>query len=48
MYARPPSGNDLGFIQAVDIYYDDIVINEPKLLAMYDDLIPKIDCLLKE
>lgn len=48
MYAHPPSDNDHGFLQAVDLYYDDIVVEEPKLLAMYDELIPKIDRLFKQ
>jgi hypothetical protein len=40
--------NDRELLGAIDLYYGDLVIMEPKLLAMYHELIPRIDRLLKE
>ena len=45
LYLRPPTlpENDEATLGAVDLYYGDIVSDEPRLMTMYDDLIPKID-----
>jgi hypothetical protein len=43
MYLRPP-GQDLGaFFQTLAVYYSDIVIHEPRLLALYDEVLPQLD-----
>lgn len=43
MYLRPP-GDDLdAFLRSVSVYYGDIVLIEPALLRMYDELLPRID-----
>jgi hypothetical protein len=48
MYLRPPTeGDGTGFMRALDVYWADIVIQEPKLIAMYDELIPRIDSAVK-
>jgi hypothetical protein len=43
MYIRTPDENLAGFFSAVAIYYGDIVIYEPKLLELYDEVSPRID-----
>ena len=45
LYLHPPTSreNKESFYGALSIYYSDIVIDDAKLMAMYDDLIPKID-----
>ena len=43
MYLRTPTENLEGFFGSVSIYYGDIVRIEPKLLGMYDDVLPQID-----
>jgi hypothetical protein len=43
MYVRPPTENLDGFLAALTIYYDDIVIYEPTLLKMYDEILPRLD-----
>jgi hypothetical protein len=48
MYARPPAENLEGFLAALTVYYDDIVIFEPSLLKMYDDVLPRIDQAIKK
>jgi hypothetical protein len=48
MYLRPPSEDLDGFFRIVALYYDDIVLSEPKLIEMYDALLPRIDKALGE
>jgi hypothetical protein len=48
MYLRPPSENLDGFFRTVALYYDDVVLSEPKLIEMYDALQPRIDGALGE
>jgi hypothetical protein len=48
MYLRPPAEDLDGFFRVVALYYDDIVLHEPKVMQMYDDLLPKIDKALGE
>jgi hypothetical protein len=43
MYLRTPMENPEGFLGAVAIYYGDIVGLEPRLLEMYDAIVPQID-----
>ena len=43
MYLRNPREDLVGFLEAVDTYYGDVVLMEPKLLEMYDELLPQID-----
>ena len=44
----PMNENPTPFFSAVAVYYGDIVYYEPKLLAMYDELLPQIDRALGE
>jgi len=48
MYISPPSDskNAETFFGAVDVYYGDMAIYEPRLLAMYDEILPRIDAAL--
>jgi hypothetical protein len=48
MYLRPPSDNLEAFLRAVAVYYGDIVLIEPALLSMYDELLPEIDRTLEQ
>jgi hypothetical protein len=48
MYVITPQENLAGFFSAVSIYYGDIVLYEPKLLGMYDEILPQIDRALGE
>jgi hypothetical protein len=48
LYLRTPSENMPGFSSAVRIYYGDIVLIEPRLLEMYDQVLPRIDHALGE
>jgi len=40
MYVRPPTENLDGFLAALTLYYDDIVLVEPELLSMYEKVAP--------
>ena len=42
MYINPPTTNTTAFLGAVTVYYDDVVLIEPQLLKMYDELLPRI------
>jgi hypothetical protein len=44
----PMNENPIPFFSAVAVYYGDIVYYEPKLLGMYDDVLPQIDRALGE
>jgi len=48
MYVRTPSDNLDAFLAMVELYYADIVLLEPRLLQMYDELLPRIDRALVE
>ena len=50
MYLVPPidDRNTTTFMGAVMIYYGDMIVFEPRLLTMYDELLPKIDRALGE
>ena len=48
IYLRPLRENLEGFFQSVAVYWADITPLEPKLLEMYDELIPQIDSALGE
>jgi hypothetical protein len=43
MYQLQPEDNFDGFAQALYAFFGDLTFMEPKLLAMYDELLPKID-----
>jgi hypothetical protein len=43
MYLRPPSENLDGFLRSMSLYYDDVVLLEPGLMGMYDEVLPQID-----
>ena len=49
-YASPPvnDSNSMTFFGSVLIYYGDMIVQEPRLLAMYDAVLPKIDAALGE
>jgi hypothetical protein len=44
----PMNENPIPFFSAVAVYYGDIVLYEPKLLTMYDEVLPQIDRALGE
>ena len=48
MYLQTPTENMEGFLGSVAIYYGDVVMIEPKLLAMYEEILPQIDRALGE
>lgn len=43
MYLRPPGENLEAFLRTLGVYYGDLVVMEPKLLAMYEEILPAID-----
>jgi hypothetical protein len=43
MYLMSPEDNFDQFAQAVFAFFGDLTILEPKLLAMYDDVLPRLD-----
>ena len=48
MYVLNPTEHLAGFLGAVAVYYGDLVVIEPKLLTMYDEVLPQIDRALGE
>jgi hypothetical protein len=50
MYIAPPTDdrNTTTFMGAVLVYYGDMTIFEPRLIQMYDELLPRIDKALGE
>jgi hypothetical protein len=48
MYLRTPTENLEAFLAAVAVYYGDVVLMEPRLLSMYDEVLPQIDRVLGE
>ena len=48
MYLLNPTENEGAFFGAVVVYYGDVVLYEPKLLSLYDELLPQIDKALGE
>lgn len=48
MYVLNPTENETAFFGAVVVYYGDVVLYEPKLLSLYDELLPQIDRALGE
>jgi len=49
MYLLPPmSENPTPFFGALSVYYGDIVYYEPRLLELYDEILPQIDRALGE
>jgi hypothetical protein len=43
MYLRPPTENLEAFLRVLALYYDDIVLEEPGLVKMYNELLPQVD-----
>ena len=48
MYLLPRRENFDAFVEAVELYFSDLVILEPKLLRLYDEVLPRIDRALGE
>ena len=48
MYLLPRRENFDAFAEAVEAYFSDLVILEPRLVRMYDDVLPRIDHALGE
>jgi hypothetical protein len=48
MYVRTPTENLDGFLGALTLYYGDVTLLEPKLLNMYDEVLPQVDRALGE
>jgi len=48
MYLRTPTESEDGFMAAVQVYFSDLAGMEPKLLELYDELIPRLDRALDE
>lgn len=48
MYLRPPAEDLDAFFRVVALYYDDVVLDEPRLIEMYDAVLPRIDKMLGE
>lgn len=48
MYLQPPSADLDRFLRMLSLYYGDMNVYEPALLASYDDLLPQIDRQLGE
>jgi uncharacterized protein YjeT (DUF2065 family) len=48
MHLLNPTENEGAFFGAVVVYYGDVVLYEPKLLSLYDELLPQIDKALGE
>lgn len=48
MYVTPPidEKGQIAFFGAVLVYYGDVTIFEPRLLEMYDAILPRIDAAL--
>jgi hypothetical protein len=46
MYQLKPEDDFDGFAQALSAFFGDLTAMEPKLLAMYDELLPKLDLAL--
>jgi len=44
----PMSENPTPFFGALSVYYGDIVYYEPRLLELYDEILPQIDRALGE
>jgi hypothetical protein len=40
---RTPTENLDGFLGALALYYGDVTLLEPKLLGMYDEVLPQVD-----
>jgi len=47
MYLLPRQENFDAFAEAVDAFFGDLVVMEPKLITMYDELLPRIDRALE-
>jgi hypothetical protein len=43
MYIKPAAQDLAGFFQALETYYGDVVLMEPQLMKMYDEILPHLD-----
>jgi hypothetical protein len=43
LYMRPPAEGRVPFFAALNVYYADIVLREPMMMKMYDDVLPQLD-----
>ena len=43
MYLRPPGEDTTAFLRSLSLYYSDIVLLEPALVKLYDELLPELD-----
>jgi hypothetical protein len=48
MYIHSPYDGTDSFLTSFAVWIDDATIYEPRLLKMYDELLPKIDAALRE
>jgi hypothetical protein len=46
MYVRPPNENLDAFLKSVEIWLDDVVIQEPEIVKLYDRVLPQLDSAL--
>jgi hypothetical protein len=46
MYLRPPGENLTAFYHSLSLYYSDIVLLEPALAKLYDEMLPQLDRVL--
>ena len=48
MYLRPPSDGPEAFFPAVAVYFNDVILWEPELVRLYDEVLPQIDRALAQ
>jgi hypothetical protein len=48
MYTRAGDPDLLGFLRSMSVYFGDCTLIEPRLLSMYDDIIPRLNRALGE
>ncbi len=46
LYSKPMSDNVPSFLASMSIYFSDCTLIEPRLLKLYDDIIPRLDQVL--
>jgi hypothetical protein len=43
MYLRPPSEDLMAFLHSLSLFYSDIVVLEPQLEKLYEEMLPQLD-----
>ena len=43
MYLRPPDEDTTAFLRSLSLYYSDVVLLEPALVKLYDEMLPQLD-----